>query len=371
MKKNNYRHFEKSNSNDFDNRDIKKNNKNNTTRNKNNERINLEKNNSFNKIDKTNTFGKKYDKASKYSPEPSYLKAKKEDKKVFKDKLVRNNKLHKFSEDFDKLKNNDQKIIKRKNVNFTVDKDKTKAKDENKDIKGIRLNRYISNAGICSRREADVLISTGTVSINGKTITELGTRVFPGDNVKLGDEKINSEKKVYILLNKPKDYITTLDDPEGRKTVLDLVKDACTERIYPVGRLDRNTTGLLLLTNDGELTKKLTHPKYNKKKIYHVFLDRALAKEDFEHIINGIELEDGLIIPDRIDYVTADKTEIGIELHSGRNRIVRRIFEHLSYIVKKLDRVYYAGLTKKDLPRGKWRLLTKIEIAKLYSGMYE
>lgn len=254
-------------------------------------------------------------------------------------------------------------------MNFSQDINKSKSKDSQKE--GIRLNRYISNAGICSRREADVLISAGSVSVNGQIITELGTRVFPNDVVKLGDEKIISEKKVYILLNKPKDYITTLDDPEGRKTVLDLVKGACTERIYPVGRLDRNTTGLLLLTNDGELTKKLTHPKYNKKKIYHVFLERALTVEDFEQISNGFELEDGFIKPDKVDYVTADATELGIELHSGRNRIVRRIFEHLGYTVKKLDRVYYAGLTKKDLPRGKWRLLTKMEISKLYSGMYE
>lgn len=319
--------------------------------------------------DKSRRFGKKFDKASKYSEIPSYLKAKKEDKKVFEEKKVRNNKFRKPSGSSDFVHDDTPKLIKRKNVNFSQDINKSKSKDSQKE--GIRLNRYISNAGVCSRREADVLISAGSVSVNGKIITELGTRVFPNDVVKLGDEKINSEKKVYILLNKPKDYITTLDDPEGRKTVLDLVKGACTERIYPVGRLDRNTTGLLLLTNDGELTKKLTHPRYDKKKIYHVFLERPLTVEDFEQISNGFELEDGFIKPDKIDYVNTDGTELGIELHSGRNRIVRRIFEQLGYVVKKLDRVYYAGLTKKDLPRGKWRLLTKMEISKLYSGMYE
>ncbi len=236
---------------------------------------------------------------------------------------------------------------------------------------GIRLNKYIANAGVCSRREADTFITTGLVSINGKTITELGTRVLPGDEVKFNGERINPEKKVYILLNKPKGFVTTLDDPEGRRTVMELVADACDERIYPVGRLDRNTTGLLLLTNDGELTKKLTHPSHNKKKIYHVELDSEISPEQIEMIKDGIELEDGPIAADNISYVNDNKKEIGIELHSGRNRIVRRIMEHFGYNVKRLDRVWFAGLTKVNLPRGRWRVLSKQEIIRLQTGMYE
>jgi len=236
---------------------------------------------------------------------------------------------------------------------------------------GIRLNKYIANAGVCSRREADTFITTGLVSINGKIITELGTRVMPGDEVKFSGERINPEKKVYILLNKPKGFVTTLDDPEGRRTVMELVADACDERIYPVGRLDRNTTGLLLLTNDGELTKKLTHPSHNKKKIYHVELDAEISPEQIEMIKDGIELEDGPIAADNISYVNDNKKEIGIELHSGRNRIVRRIMEHFGYNVKRLDRVWFAGLTKVNLPRGRWRVLSKQEIIRLQTGMYE
>ncbi len=232
------------------------------------------------------------------------------------------------------------------------------------DIGLIRLNKYLANAGVCSRREADKLIESGVVQINGKIVTELGTKVSPDDKVQYGGETLRRERNRYFLLNKPKGYITTSDDPHDRKTVMMLMQNACKERIYPVGRLDRNTMGLLLFTNDGELAKKLTHPKYSVKKIYHVFLDKSLKKEDMTRITNGIELEDGFIKPDKISYVTSehDKKQVGIELHSGKNRIVRRIFEHLGYKVIKLDRVFFAGLTKKDLPRNKWRELTKEEV---------
>ncbi len=227
----------------------------------------------------------------------------------------------------------------------------------------IRLNKFIANAGICSRREADELIKAGAVTVNGKIITEMGYKVKRTDMVSYGGQGLRPEKHVYILLNKPKDYITTSDDPQERKTVMQLIKGACKQRVYPVGRLDRNTTGLLLLTNDGEMTDKITHPSFKQKKIYHVELDKPVKKEHLNMIINGFELEDGFIKADDIDYVEqGSKNEVGITLHSGRNRIVRRIFEHLEYKVKKLDRVYFAGLTKKDLPRGKWRLLTPMEV---------
>lgn len=237
---------------------------------------------------------------------------------------------------------------------------------------GIRLNRYIAQTGLCSRREADELIRQGLITVNGKLITELGTRVMPGDEVRYNGQRLHEERKVYVLLNKPKDYTTTTDDPYAKKTVMELVKNACKERIYPVGRLDRSTTGVLLLTNDGELAKKLTHPKFNKKKVYHVFLDKKLKNEDFRKIAAGIELEDGPIRPDALSWVDEeDKTQVGIEIHSGRNRIVRRIFEHLGYRIKKLDRVYFAGLTKKGLPRGHWRFLTDKEIKMLKMGAFE
>jgi len=234
----------------------------------------------------------------------------------------------------------------------------------------LRLNKYISNAGVCSRREADELIETGVITVNGKIVTELGTRISPTDIVLMEGQKISQERKVYILVNKPKDFITTVEDPHERKTVMNLVKDACRERVYPVGRLDRNTTGVLLLTNDGELTKKLTHPKYEKPKMYHVFLDKPLSKADFEQIEQGVELEDGFVKVDAIDYVAKAQNfdEVGVELHSGRNRIVRRIFEGLGYRVVKLDRVMFAGLTKKDLARGRWRFLTAAEVSMLYAG---
>lgn len=229
----------------------------------------------------------------------------------------------------------------------------------------IRLNRYIANAGICSRREADDLISSGQISVNGKIVAEMGYKVRPTDVVKYGKKALNPEKMVYILINKPKDYITTTDDPEERKTVLDLIKGACSERVYPVGRLDRNTTGLLLLTNDGELAEKLTHPSSGIKKIYQAELDKAISTEDFEQLQAGVELEDGFIRPDEVGLVTPDAQVVGLEIHSGRNRIVRRMFEHLGYEVQKLDRTVFAGLNKKDLPRGKWRFLTEKEVIKL------
>jgi len=229
----------------------------------------------------------------------------------------------------------------------------------------IRLNRYISNAGICSRREADDLIASGQISVNGKTITEMGYKVMPTDVVKYGKKALNPEKMVYILINKPKDYITTTDDPEERKTVLDLIQGACAERVYPVGRLDRNTTGLLLLTNDGELAVKLTHPSGGIKKIYQAELDKPITTEDFEKLQTGLELEDGFIRPDEVGIVTPDAMVVGLEIHSGRNRIVRRMFEHLGYEVQKLDRTVFAGLNKKDLPRGKWRFLSEKEVVKL------
>ncbi|MBO4282095.1 MAG: pseudouridine synthase [Bacteroidales bacterium] len=226
----------------------------------------------------------------------------------------------------------------------------------------IRLNKYIANAGVCSRREADNLIESGAVTVNGVVVKELGAKVMPTDVVCYGDKVLQREKPVYILLNKPKDFITTTNDEFDRKNVMNLVAGACEQRVYPVGRLDRNTTGLLLITNDGELTKKLTHPRYGVKKIYHVELDKALSQEDFGQIISGLELEDGFIAPDELAYVGDSQREVGITLHSGKNRIVRRIFEHLGYEVVRLDRVYYAGLTKKDLPRGHWRFLRQEEV---------
>jgi 23S rRNA pseudouridine2605 synthase len=227
----------------------------------------------------------------------------------------------------------------------------------------IRLNKYIANSGMCSRREADKMIEAGVVSVNGKVITELGYKVLPTDEVKFGDARIKPEKMQYVLLNKPKDYITTMDDPQGRKTVMELVYKACKERIFPVGRLDRATTGLLLLTNDGDLSKKLTHPSYNVRKLYHVETTGKVKPEHIEALRTGIQLEDGFIKADKADYVNGNAFEVGVEIHSGRNRIVRRMFEHLGYEIKKLDRVMFAGLTKKDLPRGRHRFLTPQEIA--------
>ena len=236
----------------------------------------------------------------------------------------------------------------------------------------IRLNKFIANSGLCSRREADEYIKTGLIKVNGKIVTELGTKVKHNDDIRYNDERIKSERLVYILLNKPKDYITTLKDPFAKKTVMHLVQNACKERIYPVGRLDRNTTGVLLLTNDGDLTKKLTHPSYNKMKVYNVTLDKSLTRPHFNQILKGITLDDGIIAADNLSYIdNSDKSQIGIELHSGKNRIVRRIFNSLGYNVKKLDRVYFAGLTKKGVQRGAWRFLMEKEITMLKMGAYQ
>jgi 23S rRNA pseudouridine2605 synthase len=236
----------------------------------------------------------------------------------------------------------------------------------------IRLNKYLANAGVCSRREADEFIQAGAVKVNGEVITQLGTKITRSDEVTFYDQPVKLESKVYVLLNKPRGFVTTTDDPENRKTVMELVKSACSERIYPVGRLDRSTTGVLLLTNDGDLASKLTHPKYEKRKIYQVWLDKPVAAEHMQMIADGIELEDGEIHADAISYVTEeDLSQVGIEIHSGRNRVVRRIFEKLGYKVLKLDRVYFAGLTKKKLPRGKWRYLTEQEVNMLRMGHFD
>lgn len=258
------------------------------------------------------------------------------------------------------------------NAKYSVQK-QLKYREENFDPEELlRLNKYLANAGVCSRREADEFIQAGQVKVNGEVVTELGTKVKRADEVMFHDEPIKLEHKVYVLLNKPKNCVTTADDPQERLTVMDLVKGACQERIFPVGRLDRNTTGVLLLTNDGDLASKLTHPKFLKKKIYHVWLDKAVSTEDMQKLVDGIELEDGEIHADAISYVTEeDKDQVGIEIHSGRNRIVRRMFESLGYHVRKLDRVYFAGLTKKNLKRGKWRYLSEKEVSMLRMGAFE
>lgn len=237
----------------------------------------------------------------------------------------------------------------------------------------VRLNKFIANSGICSRREADTYIETGLVTVNGERVTELGTKIDPvRDDIRFNGERIRGEKKVYLVMNKPKDFVTTLSDPHADRTVMDLIsKSLCPERVFPVGRLDKATTGVLLLTNDGDLTEKLTHPKHEVRKIYHATLDKNLKKEDFDKILEGIELEDGPIAADALSYVEGDKSQVGLEIHSGRNRIVRRLFEHLGYKVKKLDRVYFAGLTKKNLRRGAWRFLEEKEIALLKMGAFQ
>ena len=236
----------------------------------------------------------------------------------------------------------------------------------------VRLNKFLANAGVCSRREADEFIQAGVVTVNGQVVTELGTKILRTDEVHFHDQPVTLEKKVYVLLNKPKDCVTTSDDPQQRKTVMDLVRNACPERIYPVGRLDRNTTGVLLLTNDGDLASRLTHPKYLKKKIYHVYLDKNVTAHDLQRIAEGVQLEDGEIKADDVQYADPiDKKQVGIEIHSGKNRIVRRIFESLGYKVVRLDRVQFAGLTKKNLRRGDWRYLTEEEVDRLRMGAYE
>ena len=239
------------------------------------------------------------------------------------------------------------------------------------DEEGIRLNKFIANSGVCSRREADDYIIAGLVSVNGQVITELGTKIQAQDDVRFNGERLRGEEKVYILMNKPKDFVTTLSDPNAEKTVMDLIAGNCSQRVYPVGRLDKSTTGVLLLTNDGELTEKLTHPSNMNKKIYHVFLDKNLSGSDFKELIEGVNLEDGPMHADSLSYIDEDKSQVGLEIHSGRNRVVRRMFEHLGYKVKKLDRVFFAGLTKKNLRRGQWRFLTEQEVAMLKMGAFE
>lgn len=235
----------------------------------------------------------------------------------------------------------------------------------------IRLNRYIANSGVCSRREADALIGKGLISVNGKIITSLGTKVSRGDDVRFKGKKLSTERKVYILMNKPKGYVTTVKDPHADHTVIELLANECPERVYPVGRLDKETTGVLLLTNDGELTGKLTHPKYERKKIYHVSLDKALSKEDMYKLTEGIEMDGEVVVSDSVAYSDPpDKSKVGLELHSGQNRVVRRLFESLGYKVKNLDRVYFAGLTKKNVPRGRWRYLSEKEISMLKRGLF-
>ena len=256
------------------------------------------------------------------------------------------------------------KYSKKKQIEY-----KTSNIDPNKPV---RLNKFLANAGICSRREADEYIQAGVISVNGEIVNELGTKILPTDKVLFHNQTVRSERKIYLLLNKPKDCVTTSEDTHAKLTVLDLVKNACSERIYPVGRLDRNTTGVMLLTNDGDLASKLTHPKYNKKKIYHVVLDHELAKADFNKILEGIDLEDFTIKADALEFVKEDSMkEVGIEIHTGQNRVVRRIFEKLGYKIVRLDRVYFAGLTKKNVPRGKYRFLTEREVNMLKMGSHE
>jgi len=249
--------------------------------------------------------------------------------------------------------------------------DRAKREVKTIDSDTVRLNKFIANSGICSRREADEYIKLGLVTVNGKIVTELGTKVKPDDDIRFDGERLKGEKKVYILMNKPKDYVTTMSDPHAKKCVIDLISpDKCKERVVPVGRLDKATTGVLLFTNDGDLAARLTHPSYNVKKIYHVFLDKNLTKNDFEALVKGITLEDGEIHADSLSYVDDDMSQVGIEIHSGRNRLVRRMFEHLGYKVVKLDRVYFAGLTKRKLRRGAWRFLTEEEITFLKMGNF-
>jgi 23S rRNA pseudouridine2605 synthase len=248
---------------------------------------------------------------------------------------------------------------------------KPASKQGNREPEIIRLNRFIANSGVCSRREADEIIQKGLISVNGKKIIDLGTKVTYADDVRYKGKKLSAEKKVYILMNKPKGYVTTVEDPHAEHTVLELIGDACSQRVYPVGRLDKETTGVLLLTNDGDLTGKLTHPKYNRRKIYHVFLDKTVEKNDLFKLTEGIELEGERVVADAVSYADSDdKTQIGIELHSGQNRVIRRLFESLGYRVKKLDRVYFAGLTKKNVQRGKWRFLNEKEISMLKRGIF-
>ncbi|MCU4177157.1 pseudouridine synthase [Carboxylicivirga sp. N1Y90] len=277
-------------------------------------------------------------------------------------------------QDGDSTKGEDRKKFERrgespKSSEFSKKRVVKKEEPAKSEKETMRLNRFVANAGVCSRRDADELIAKGEISVNGKVVTQMGTIVSFKDNIQYKGKRLNAEEKIYVLLNKPKDFVTTLEDKHAKHTVMDLVREACTQRIYPVGRLDKQTTGLLLLTNDGDLTKVLTHPKHQAKKIYHVFLDKPVFASHIDQLAKGITLEDGPVHADAISFVEKeDKTQVGIEIHSGRNRIVRRMFEHLGYKVMKLDRVYFAGLTKKNIPRGKWRYLSAKEITRLKAG---
>lgn len=325
----------------------------------------------------------KYSERKERKGPPAFKKERREEEKKFKPKKdaapykekkkeVNPYDMDESDLDYDKPKpsyqgSKGQKYIKKPYVKKTFSGKGPAKAVERADDGTIRLNKYLANAGICSRREADDLIASGVVQVNGKTITEMGFRVKSTDVIRYGGQTLKKERLVYLILNKPKDYVTTVDDPQKRRTVLELVQDACRERIYPVGRLDRSTTGLLMFTNDGELTKKMTHPRYGVRKIYHVELDKPLKRSDMDIIAEGIELEDGPIKVDEISYVGdgSDKKEVGIEIHSGKNRVVRRIFESLGYNVRKLDRVMFGPLTKKDLSRGRWRFLTDAEVGML------
>ncbi len=296
------------------------------------------------------------------------------DFKKSKDNYKTDNKKKFNKEDKRKYNKDGKKSLKSKMNYKNFKKNKfTKAEEKDKDVDIlIRLNKYIANAGICSRREADTYIAKGHVKVNDKIVTEVGTKVSRKDKVKFKNKKVYFEKSVYIVLNKPKGVLTTVSDDRGRKTVIDIIKSKVPERIYPVGRLDKDSTGVLLLTNDGDLTKKLTHPKYNKKKIYHAFLDKELSKEKAEEVVAGAELEDGFMKFDTLAFPDPkNKKDVGIEIHSGRNRIIRRMFSHFGFEVVKLDRVYFAGLTKKDITRGRWRHLTEREVSNLKRGSYE
>ncbi len=312
----------------------------------------------------------------KSRPEPS-IEERARPKRVFKERtsdIFRRTVINKpvqkrFEEtETDSLMTTKGKVLRgrlgKKNVIESLDREKRNPLSKAPKNDGtIRLNRFIANSGMCSRREADTYIATGCVTVNGEIVSEMGFKVKTGDSVSFNGKLLSIEKKVYVLLNKPKGFVTTVEDPHADKTVMDLVQHACYERIYPVGRLDKNTTGLLLFTNDGDLTKRLTHPKYNRKKIYHVHLDQKVSKAHLDEIVNGVTLEDGFVAADSVSYADEeDKKQVGIEIHSGKNKIVRRIFEHLGYKIVRLDRVYFCGLTKKNLPRGKWRFLTQDEV---------
>lgn len=314
---------------------------------------------------KTGDFGEKKEFRGAFDRSKNYKKNKFGDRREFDDRGKKSDRGYTEEKDFRRVKHDEFEEGKSFSQKFKKDFEKGDKKPKKTAAsEGLtRLNKYLANAGIASRREADTLIKSGVVKVNGVPVTEMGFKVKPGDTVTYGDAAVKSERKVYLLLNKPKDYITTVDDPQARHTVMELIAGACKERIYPVGRLDRNTTGLLLFTNDGELTKKLTHPKHDIKKVYHVELSKGLKPDDFRAIMDGVELEDGMVRADDLAFVGEGKKEVGIEIHSGRNRIVRRLFEHLGYDVIKLDRVTFAGLTKKDLPRGKYRFLTAKEVA--------